>query len=155
MLLFWYKSEIMKKELQIRFGDIDRLGHVNNAVYAQFFDIGRVEFLQRYMPGLRFDSKTLVLVHLETDFIRPVFEHDRIAVETFMEKIGGKSITMMQVIRDEAGVLRARCRSVLSTLDMADGRSFPMPDAWRALLEKAEFMPATLADNPSKLNAHA
>ncbi len=131
----------MKKEVQIRFGDIDRLGHVNNAVYAQFFDIGRVEFLQHYMPGLRFDGRTLVLVHLETDFIRPVFEHDRIAVETFLEKIGGKSVTMMQEIRDDAGVLRARCRSVLSTLDMAQGGSFPMPEDWRAMLEQAEFMP--------------
>lgn len=131
----------MRKELQIRFGDIDRLGHVNNAVYAQFFDIGRVEFLKRHMPGLRFDGRTLVLVHLETDFIRPVFEHDRIAVETYMERIGGKSITMMQEIRDEAGVLRARCRSVLSTLDMADGGSFPMPADWRAVLERAEFVP--------------
>ncbi len=131
----------MKKEVQIRFGDIDRLGHVNNAVYAQFFDIGRVEFLQHYMPGLRFDGRTLVLVHLETDFIRPVFEHDRIAVETFLERIGGKSVTMMQEIRDEAGVLRARCRSVLSTLDMAQGGSFPMPEDWRAMLEQAEFMP--------------
>lgn len=127
--------------MQIRFGDIDRLGHVNNAVYAQFFDIGRVEFLQHYMPGLRFDGRTLVLVHLETDFIRPVFEHDRIAVETFLEKIGGKSVTMMQEIRDDAGVLRARCRSVLSTLDMAQGGSFPMPEDWRAMLEQAEFMP--------------
>lgn len=144
----------MKKELQIRFGDIDRLGHVNNAVYAQFFDIGRVEFLQRYMPGLRFDSKTLVLVHLETDFIRPVFEHDRIAVETFMEKIGGKSITMMQEIRDEAGVLRARCRSVLSTLDMADGGSFPMPPEWRAVLERAEFVPEQEKDS-FKAKGHA
>lgn len=137
----------MKRELQIRFGDIDRLGHVNNAVYAQFFDIGRVEFLQRYMPGLRFDGRTLVLVHLETDFIRPVFEHDHIAVETFLEKIGGKSVTMIQEIRDEAGVLRARCRSVLSTLDMAQGGSFPMPEAWRAVLEQAEFMPK--AENES------
>ncbi|MDE7149844.1 MAG: acyl-CoA thioesterase [Bacteroidales bacterium] len=144
----------MKKELQIRFGDIDRLGHVNNAVYAQFFDIGRVEFLQRYMPGLRFDGRTLVLVHLETDFIRPVFEHDRIAVETYMERIGGKSIAMMQEIRDEAGVLRARCRSVLSTLDMTAGGSFPIPAEWRAVLERAEFVPEQNVDS-LKTQGHA
>lgn len=132
----------MKKDLQLRFGDIDRLGHVNNAVYAQFFDIGRVEFLHRYMPEMRFDGQTLVLVHLETDFIRPVFENDRIAVETYMERIGDKSITMMQEIRDDRDVVRARCRSVLSTLDMRSGTSFPMPAAWRALLERAEFVPA-------------
>lgn len=137
----------MRKEVQIRFGDIDRLGHVNNAVYAQFFDIGRVEFLHYYMPELRFDGPTLVLVHLETDFIRPIFEHDHVAVETFLEKIGGKSVTMIQEIRDEKGEVRSRCRSVLSTVDMEKGGSFPMPEAWRKCLEKAEFMPSQAAQS--------
>lgn len=124
----------MKIPLQIRFGDIDRLGHVNNAIYAQFFDIGRVMFLQKCIPEMGFFDTTLVLVHLETDFVKPIFEKDSVYVETQIGKVGERSVEMVQEIKDDKDQVRSRCRGILSTLDMKTGHSFPMPDEWRKQL---------------------
>lgn len=129
----------MREPIQIRFGDIDRLGHVNNAVHAQYFDVGRVKFLYKYMPFLNFSDKTLVLVSLKNDFYLPILEHDTIFVDTYISSIGNRSVKMLQEIKDQDGKIKSVCNSVLSTLDMRTQSSFPMPDIWREALEKAEF----------------
>ena len=38
--------------IQMRFNDVDALGHVNNSMYQQYFDLGRVDYFLR-MPGGR------------------------------------------------------------------------------------------------------
>ncbi|MEG1499090.1 MAG: acyl-CoA thioesterase [Bacteroidales bacterium] len=120
----------MKTSLQLRFGDIDRLGHVNNAVYAQFFDIGRIHYLKACLPALDFENKTLVLVHLDIDFIHPTFVNDSIFVETLVEQVGRRSLRMKQEIIEENAGIKVRCSSVLSTFDMKTATSFPMPEEW-------------------------
>ena len=41
-----------KTQVQLRFNDIDALGHVNNSVYFQFFDLAKTE----YFAGLEVDA---------------------------------------------------------------------------------------------------
>jgi acyl-CoA thioester hydrolase len=121
----------------MRFNDIDGFGHVNNSVYNEYLDCGRVDYLNR-IPGIDFLSGTerLVVVHIETDFLRPSFMGDDLAVHTQIDKIGEKSITMTQFITGTKDEVKLKSRSVMSTFNITENTSFILPENWVFALEK-------------------
>ncbi len=52
----------------IRYADLDRQGHVNNAVFATFSEIGRVAFLHDPERPLAAEGTSFVVARLEIDF---------------------------------------------------------------------------------------
>ena len=54
----------------IRFGDLDRQGHVNNAVFATYFESGRVGLIYDPENGLQVPGATSVVARLEVNFLR-------------------------------------------------------------------------------------
>ena len=53
----------------IRFGDLDRQNHINNAVFATHFESGRVIILYGEEYGLIVPDASFVLAHLSIDFL--------------------------------------------------------------------------------------
>lgn len=128
----------MKKRMpiQIRFTDIDVFGHVNNAIYAELFDTARYTFIKDVLPDLDPKGKSIVLVHLETDFRKQILFTDRICVETWINKVGDRSVGMRQrIVNEDNGSVHAESYGVLSTYDAALLQSFPMPEKWRKTLD--------------------
>jgi acyl-CoA thioester hydrolase len=121
----------------MRFNDIDGFGHVNNSVYNEYLDCGRVDYLNQ-IPGIDFLSgiERLVVVHIETDFLRPSFLGDDLAVHTLIDKIGEKSITMIQTIIGTKNEMKLKSRSVMSTFNINENTSFILPENWVFALEK-------------------
>lgn len=123
--------------IQIRFSDIDRLGHVNNSIYNQYLDVARLDYInQTIRKYTDWDSKTVVLVHVECDFLQSTLITDTVYVTTQVLKTGNRSITMSQQIVDDKGSVKVKSLSVLSTLDVKTGESFPLPDEWRMAVEQ-------------------
>jgi acyl-CoA thioester hydrolase len=123
--------------IQMRFNDIDGFGHVNNSVYNQYLDCGRLDYFNQ-IPGINFLSGTnrLVLVRIETDFLKPTFLGDELAVHTQIDKIGEKSIAMTQIIVGERNELKVKSHSILSTFNIDESTSFILPENWVFALEK-------------------
>ncbi|MCL2502203.1 MAG: acyl-CoA thioesterase [Bacteroidales bacterium] len=125
--------------IQIRFNDIDILGHVNNVVYGHYFDIARYDFIMQKLGGivdLRNSRYVFIMVHTEYDFLQPSYMEDRLHVETSLLRIGNKSIHLQQSIVDKKGVVRVTCMSVMSAYDKESGTSFEIGPEWRQVLEK-------------------
>ena len=123
--------------IQIRFSDIDGMGHVNNAVYLTYFDLGRVDYLQRAL-GNDFEARdeTVVLVHVEADYKAQTKLQDAIAVQTRVVGIGERSIKMRQEVIDaRTGEVRVSSYSVLSGFSKRTQRSAPIKPEWRAQME--------------------
>lgn len=119
--------------LQIRFNDIDGVGHVNNNMFGEYFDLGRMHYFEQAL-GEQIDwrrGRVLVLVHTEADYLGQVFLYDRMSVLTRVTDTGSRSVKMYQQIVDARGTVRVEGRSVLSTYDFDTRRSFPLPEAWR------------------------
>ena len=123
--------------IQIRFNDVDQMGHVNNAVIMEYFDLGKEVFFQQHgMPPEKADF-TVMIVHFEVDFQSQIRFHDRIAVETEIEGIGNKSLKVLQRVVDTAdGRVCATCHTVMSGFRRSTGRSEVIPPEIRALLER-------------------
>jgi acyl-CoA thioester hydrolase len=116
---------------QLRFCDTDMLGHVNNAVYAEMFEAGRVEMLAPL--GLLGGPHAVVIARLEIDFLREMNWPGTARIETAIARIGTKSMHVRQRLL-VGGEETARSRSVLAVIDVQTRRAVPIHDGWRAVL---------------------
>jgi acyl-CoA thioester hydrolase len=123
--------------IQIRFSDIDGMGHVNNSVYWSYFDLGRVDYLQHAL-GDDFEQhdETVVLVHVEANYKIQTKLKDSIVVKTRVVGIGERSIKMRQEIVDTtSGEVRVSSYSVLSGFSKRTQQSVPIKAEWKAQME--------------------
>jgi len=123
--------------IQIRFNDIDPLGHVNNVIYGHYFDMARYDFLVQKLgdlTNLRFSRYIFIVVRTENDFIHPSFLEDQLHVETSLLRVGNKSLHIQQSVVDEKGLVRAKCLSVMAAFDKETGKSFEISTEWREAL---------------------
>ncbi len=120
-------------DIQIRFNDLDVFSHVNNAVIQEYFDLGRLYYLQKVLKGeLKTGNNTLIIASIKTDFIEPVFMEDQIVVKTSVFYLGNKSLKMKQQLYDMAGEkVKAECKSVMVPFNINKQQSTELPVKWR------------------------
>ncbi|MGL5913628.1 MAG: acyl-CoA thioesterase [Bacteroidales bacterium] len=124
--------------IQIRFNDIDGFGHVNNAVYWSYFDLGRVDcFTQLFGKDFFSVNETLVLVHVEADYKIQTLLQDTIEVHTSITGIGNKSIKMHQdVVNVATGNIHVVSSSIVSGFNKSLVQSIPIKEEWRENIKK-------------------
>lgn len=119
-------------ELQLRFNDIDILGHLNNTVYFSLYDLGKARYMED--AGLRLpdvSAPTSVIADVHCTYLQPIHYGDRIFVETCCPEIGDKHYVLEQQLVDDAGEVRSRCRTVMVYLDPLTRRPARVPDDYR------------------------
>lgn len=104
-------------KVQVRFSDLDVLGHVNNSVYLTYFECARVHYF-KHLLGVdwNWEKDSVVLVKNEVEYIRPILLHDIPEVEIETTHIGSKSFTFAYQIRVN-GVLHSKGSSTLVAFD--------------------------------------
>lgn len=125
--------------IEVRFRDLDAVGHVNNAVYLTYIESARVAWWIQTTgrPSLR--DLTIILARTEIDYRRPVAFGDRLVVGLRCVSMGRSSFVLEFRIEDAAtGQLVAEARNVLVYYDYAAGRSTPLPPDLRARIKAAE-----------------
>lgn len=117
-------------EIDVRFRDIDAMGHVNNAVYATYVEQARTAHF-REVSDLSLDEMPTVLASLSIDFRAPVELGDGpVTVELEIPELGQSSIPMEYTLRTEEGIV-AEATSVQVIIDPETGKSTSMPDNLR------------------------
>ena len=119
---------------RLRFNDTDRLGHVNNAVFAVMLEQGRSELMVE--AGLPMDGsrQSVVIVRLELDFLAEMTWPGDVRIETEAVKLGGRSFTLGQRLL-QGDTLAGRATTVLVVMDRAARRAVPI-DPWRESLAR-------------------
>lgn len=118
-------------DIQIRFSDIDVLGHVSNCVYMQYFELARVEFLGTVDKMSPYGSArmAIVVVNCNIDMMREVLFNDKVRVETWCSRIGKTSFTVQQELFAN-DVCTSRARFVCVGFDRNARKSMALPDEW-------------------------
>lgn len=88
------KLPITRTAIQIRFSDLDPLGHVSNNAYSEYLEQGRVGWLD----AIEGERPSVVVASLTIDFIRELGLRDEIHVETRCVRKGTKSLVLSQEI---------------------------------------------------------
>lgn len=118
---------------EVRFGDLDTLGHVNNAVYATYLESARLAYYQE-LTGLPLEQLNIILAELTISYKAPAFYRDRLAIGVRIASVGTKSFVMEYTIaRAGDNAVIATGRSVLVAYDYAEGRTIAVPEVVRRL----------------------
>ena len=124
-----------RTRIQVRYSDTDMMGHINNAAYAQFLEIARMEFLDTLLPPAARPA-AIVLARLELNYRREVHLGQRVEVLTALTNVGNSSWTYgFQLLADD--VLSADGSSVQVHIDPQSRRPSPLPAEMRELLTSA------------------
>lgn len=115
--------------IQLRFNDIDQMGHVNNAVIMEFFDLGKDHFFRSHGLPPEEGEFTVMVVHCEVDFRSQIRKGDNISVETEIERFGNKSLTVMQrVVEQGTRRICAECRTVMAGYNRKTSSAAVIPE---------------------------
>src|SRR5215510_8839613 len=126
------------KTIEVRWGDMDSVGHVNNTVYFVYLESARVELLRKIgARGKQGGSgQGPALVSTSCDFKKQVVYPATIDVGVRVEAIGARSFRMgYGLFMSGADELVAAASSVNAWVDYAAERAVELPDWLRAELE--------------------
>jgi acyl-CoA thioester hydrolase len=120
-----------EKTLAIAWGDMDALGHVNNARYFDYFQEARIEWLRQLQISMT-ETKGPVVVHVACSFLKPVIYPATVTIKSKVHSPGHTSITMDHELY-QGETLMAQGLSKIVWVDYMLNKSTPLPEPIRRL----------------------
>lgn len=124
--------------VQLRFNDIDILGHVNNNSQFAIFDVGKTQFYNS-LRGQLDDWRRVeaVIANINCTFHRQILFSDEVEVRTRITRIGERSFTMQQIIYNRTKrEISSLADSVMVSVDFETKQSKPIPEPLVEALRK-------------------
>ena len=119
-------------QVDVRWRDVDALGHVNHAVFLTYLEEGRDAFFAQTLAS----DPIYVVVRLEVDLRAEVRYPDRrVTVRIEVERLGTTSLTTRETIITPANEVVAEARVVTVRWDSGQRKPVPFSEAERARLE--------------------
>lgn len=116
---------------KVRTYECDSYSHVNNAVYVNYLELGRMDFLNQ----IGFDYKGLVdsgiyiyVTHIDISYKSSAHFNDDMVIETESIKLGAVSGDIKQIIRKDDGTVCAEAVVSWATVSSETGRPVKMPE---------------------------
>lgn len=121
--------------LSVRWGDMDALGHVNNAEYLRYFEQSRIEWLESLGYATSGEGCGPILAKASVTFLKPIVYPSQVEVRLFAARVGNTSFTLFSDIVNarEATERFTEGEFVTVWIDYAAGKAVPVPEALRAL----------------------
>jgi len=118
--------------VEVRFRDLDALGHVNNVVTLTYMESARIAWWI-HVTGRDLREMSMILARTEIDYRSPATYGERLLVGVRCASMRRSSFVLeFRVEEQGTGRVVAEARKVLVHYDYAAGRSMPIPDDLRA-----------------------
>jgi acyl-CoA thioester hydrolase len=115
----------------VRFADLDPNQHVNNAVYATYFETGRVTLMKDRSYGLMPEGLGWIMVRIDIHFRAELHWPGRIELGLGVAKFGRTSVSFDQVVFSE-GKCIASARAITVLIDEATRKPVPLTPELKA-----------------------
>lgn len=128
------EKHVLPAKIQIRYADLDALGHVNNANYLSYFEIARVHYFDELL-GKDWDWQAygFILASTSVEFLKPLLLKDDASVEICTEEIGTKSFVLSYTIKANDEVYCTGL-STLVGFNSATNETIPLSDVMKKAL---------------------
>ena len=135
--------------IDVRYGDIDAHGHVNNAKYLTFCEQARVKYVTHLglWQGGSFLDFGIILAEIKITYHAPILFGTQVRVGVRVSRLGNKSMTMEQRIEDvriqdaQTGQGFANCTAILVAYDYHRQSTILIPQEWREAIADFEGLP--------------
>ena len=128
--------------IEVRYGDLDPQGHLNNAKHLTYFEQARIAYLIElglFTKDQSFMEIGVILADVHITYLEPIYFGQKIKVGVRVPKLGNKSMTWEQNIVDsETGKELAKGEIVIVTYDYKEGKTINIPHEWRERIKKFE-----------------
>jgi acyl-CoA thioester hydrolase len=123
--------------IPIRWGDMDAYGHVNNTIYFRFMEQARVEYLELLGFKVMPQGTAPVIINASCTFLIPLNYPGSVEVRMYFGQPGRSSIPSHYELRLQGeDTLYATGDAKIVWMDVASGKSVPIPDELRVELAK-------------------
>ncbi|MDM1497076.1 acyl-CoA thioesterase [Myroides odoratimimus] len=118
-------------KVRVRYAETDKMGVVYHGNYAQYFEIGRVEWLRNL--GISYKKMEelgvmLPVVSLTMNYKKSAFYDDDLTIRTIFKKLSSVKIDFDYELYNEKGDLLTTGNSILVFVNMETGRPMAAPD---------------------------
>ncbi len=123
---------------RVRYAETDQMGVVYHGNYAQYLEMGRIEWLRRLgisYKKMEENGIMLPVVSLSLNYKKSATYDDLITVETHLKKKPLVKIEFDYIIYNESNEILAEANTVLAFIDMKKNKPVRCPDY---ILEKLE-----------------
>ena len=125
-------------EIRVRYGETDQMGVVYHGNYAQYFEIGRVEWLRKFgvsYKQMEEDGIMLPVISLSINYKKSARYDDLIKVKTQLVKLPSATIEFNYEILNESGDILTTGNTSLVFIDINRNRPTRCP---QYLLDKLQ-----------------
>jgi acyl-CoA thioester hydrolase len=121
--------------IEVRYGDLDPQGHVNNAKHLTYFEQARVAYmieLGLFTKDQSFMKIGVIVADVHLTYLEPIYFGQNIKVGVHTARLGNKSMTWEQNIVDaDTGRELTKGEVIIVTYDYKDGKTISVPPEWR------------------------
>lgn len=125
-------------EIRVRYGETDQMGVVYHGNYAQYFEIGRVEWLRKFgvsYKQMEDEGVMLPVISLSINYKKSARYDDLIKVKTQLVKLPSATIEFNYEITNESGEILTTGNTTLVFIDINRNRPTRCP---QYLLDKLQ-----------------
>jgi acyl-CoA thioester hydrolase len=131
------KMQVSSTRVAIRWGDMDAMGHVNNAVYFRYLEQARIEWLSAIDCAPDPLGEGPVIVNAHCTFLKQLKYPGEVEIKTFIGAIGRSSFETYHEIRrvDAPDILCAEGGAKVVWVNFPLEKSTPLSDDLRSRLK--------------------
>ena len=129
-------------DIEVAWGDMDALGHVNNIIYLRYFESVRIKYfgvvgLPMPKPG---EAGTGPIMATQTcNYRKPVVYPDKLRAETGFLRMGTSSVTFYyRLYSYTLQTYVAESEAVIVFFNFGTGKSEPIPSELRTAMENLQ-----------------
>lgn len=127
--------------IEVRYGDLDPQGHVNNAKFLTYIEQARVSYVHHLglWDGGSFFDIGFILADLHISYKQPIHFGVKVHVGVRVSKLGNKSLVMEYILKDsvDRDVL-ATAESIQVAYDYHTQQTIVIPEIWRKTITAFE-----------------
>ena len=122
------------EKMRMRWGEADALGHMNNTVYFRYLEQARISWFDSL--GIDYSREGPVLGNINCRFRIPVIYPADLAVSIHASNPRTSSFTLASAITNQSDArVYATAEAVMVWIDLEQGKSRPLPDWLRNLIQ--------------------
>ncbi len=131
-------------KVKVQFHEVDLLGVCNNAVYLNFFETARLEYMKeigqyKSMEEVMHDRNFFLIVRNECDYIEPAFYDDELNVYSRIKYVKNSSFGFEHIVeKAKTKKIIAKGGGVIVYIDRASRKSTPLPTDFLDAVNKNE-----------------
>lgn len=142
--------------IEVRYGDLDPQGHVNNAKTVTYLEQARIQYIKHLnlWKGGSFLDIGIILAEIRVTYVAPIHFGQSVRVGVRVVRLGNKSFEMAYRVEDaDNHVELANATTIQVAYDYRQQKSIPIPDEWRKTISAFEGLESSRLPSFQQENA--